>query len=232
MLKEVFASIQKNKDDWLGISRGKHLEDRFEEELRKNNFIPLRLKLIESEASAKQDKKQWQTLKKEILQKGNNELIKNNFPASTHYTYFRSPYGSQNFPDFLVFTNQFIIPIELKASKRTGSKPMWNSNLPKANCIYIFASFGKRDITFFRGTDVIEEKLSNQLWNFFIEVKKTEKKFIQSLAQSERGWKPYIRVAFEQAKSLLLPTGGLDYFQHLKRKDIENKMLEWLEDKD
>jgi hypothetical protein len=224
MLKEIFLSIQKNKDDWLGIRQGKHLEDRLEEELRKNGFIPLRLKLV--------DKGQWQALKKEILQKGHNELIKNNFLTSTYNTYFRSPYGSQNFPDFLVFTSKFIIPIELKASKRTGSKPMWNSNLPKANCIYIFASFGKDDITFFRGIDVIEEKLSNQLWNFFIEVKKTEKKFIQDLAQSERGWKPYIRVAFEQAKSLLLPESGLDYFQHPKRKEIESKVLKWLEDKD
>jgi hypothetical protein len=100
----------------LGISQGKHLEDRLEEELRRNNFIPLRLKLVE--------KSQWQTLKKQVLQKGNNELIKNNFSASTHNTYFRSPYGSQNFPDFLVFTSKYIIPIELKASKRTGSKPM------------------------------------------------------------------------------------------------------------
>jgi len=109
---------------------------------------------------------------------------------------------------------------------------MWNSNLPKANCIYIFASFGKQDITFFRGADVIEEKLSSQLWDFFIEVKKIEKKFIQSLAQSERGWKPYIRVAFEQAKSLLLPEGRLDYFQHPRREEIENKVLEWLANKD
>ncbi|MCE8163751.1 MAG: hypothetical protein I3273_05820 [Candidatus Moeniiplasma glomeromycotorum] len=37
---------------------------------------------------------------------------------------------------FLVFTSKHII---LKASKRIGSKPMWNSN------IYIFVSFGKHD---------------------------------------------------------------------------------------
>jgi len=117
MLQEIFKSIQKNKDDWLGISQGKHLEDRLEEELRKNGFIPLRLKLIER-------KSQWQVLKKEVLQKGNNEIIQNNFPILTHNTYFRSPYGSQNFPDFLIFTSKYIIPIELKASKRTGSKPM------------------------------------------------------------------------------------------------------------
>jgi hypothetical protein len=85
--------------------------------LRQNNFIPLRLKLIK-------EKDQWQNLKKQVLQKGNNEIIRNDFPPFTHNTYFRSPYGSQNFPDFLVFTSQYIIPIELKASKRTGSKPM------------------------------------------------------------------------------------------------------------
>jgi len=39
-------------------------------------------------------------------------------------------------------------------------------------------------------------------------------------------------VAFEQAKSLLLPEGGLDYFQHPKRREIEEKVLEWLEGKD
>ena len=225
MLKEIFSSIRNNKDDWLGISQGKHLEDRLEEELRKNNFIPLRLKLIEQ-------KSQWKVLKKEVLKKGNNQLISNNFSPLTYNTYFRSPYGSQNFPDFLIFTSKYIIPIELKASKRTGSKPMWNSNLPKANCVYIFASFGKHDITFFRGIDVIEEKLSSQLWDFFIEVKKIEKKFIKGLEGSERGWKPYIRVAFEQAKSLLLPNGELDYFQHPRRKEVERKVLEWLEDKD
>ena len=101
----------------MGISHGKHLEDRLEEELRRNNFIPLRLKLIT-------DKSQWQALKKEILQKGNNEIIKNNFPNFTHHTYLRIPYGSQNYPDFLVFSSQYIIPIELKSSKRTGSRPM------------------------------------------------------------------------------------------------------------
>ncbi|MEG7978600.1 MAG: hypothetical protein NY202_01435 [Mollicutes bacterium UO1] len=58
------------------------------------------------------------------MQKSNNEIIRNSFPVFTHQTYFRSPYGSQNFPDFLIFTRQYVIPIELKSSKRTGSKPM------------------------------------------------------------------------------------------------------------
>jgi hypothetical protein len=104
MLKEIFKSIQKNKDDWLGISKGGHLEDRLEEELRKNGFIPLRLKLIE-------DKNQWQVLKREVLQKGNDEVIRNNFPVLTHQTYFRSPYGSQNFPDFLFLPTDILFQL-------------------------------------------------------------------------------------------------------------------------
>lgn len=40
-----------------------------------------------------------------------------------------------------------------------GKYQIIKTNLPH----YIFASFGKQDITFFHGAGVIEEKLSNQL---------------------------------------------------------------------
>jgi len=221
MLKKIFDFIRNKKNIWLGISKGKHLEDRLEEELRKNNFIPLRLNILT-------DKKQWLILKKEILQKNNNKDIINNFPSFTYNTYFRHPYGSQNYPDFLIFTNNSIIPIELKTSRKNNIKPMWNSNLPKSNCIYIFASFGKKDITFFKGNDVIEEKIKLKLLNFFVEIKKIEKKFIDELESNERGWKLYVRTAFEQNKSLLSINGKLNYFLHPWRKEIENRVCEWL----
>jgi len=62
--------------------------------------------------------------------------------------------------------------------------------LPKFNGLYIFASFGKRDITFFRGVDVIDKDLSNKLIGFFEEARKTEEKFVKELEnknKSERG---------------------------------------------
>lgn len=37
------------------------------------------------------------------------------------------PFGSQNFPDFLVFTDTFALPLEIKFTSDTGFKPVWNS---------------------------------------------------------------------------------------------------------
>jgi len=226
MLKNIFSSIRENKRDWLGISEGKHLEEKLIKKLRKVGFTWQDKQKLEEK-----EKSKWEELKKKVER---NELILNDFPDWTG-CFVYSPYGSQKFPDFLVFTKKYIIPIEVKASTKEGIKPMWNSHLPRANGLYIFASFGQDDITFFRGADVIEEKLRNKLIGFFKEARKTEKDFIENLKvnnRSERGWKPYIRIAYDQVKSLLSEKGKIDYFQHPQRKECENRALEWLEDKE
>ncbi|KLL03990.1 MAG: hypothetical protein MRECE_5c035 [Mycoplasmataceae bacterium CE_OT135] len=110
---------------------------------------------------------------------------------------------------------------------------MWNSHLPRENGLYIFAS--QNDITFFRRIDVIDKTLYKKLVQFFQkeeQIKTIEKEFNENLPKSERGWKVYIRIAYDQVKSLLLPQGELNYFEHPRRKEIENKVLEWLENKD
>ena len=227
MLKKIFISIQKDKEDWLGFSEGKDLEDKLALKLRKSGFTSLN-----KEDFAEKETEKWEKLKEKVR---GNELILNEFSAWTSKGFIYSPYGSQKYPDFLVFTERYIIPIELKASTKEGIKPMWNSHLPKFNGLYVFASFGKKDITFFRGVDVIDKDLSNKLIGFFEEARKTEEKFVKELEnknKSERGWKPYIRIAYDQVKSLLLPHGELNYFDHPRRGEIENKVLEWLEDKD
>jgi len=223
-LVQIFASLRENKKDWLRISKGENLEDKLAIELKKAGFIRWNKKEL-----VKKEKVKWQKLRREVQRKENNELITNDFPSWTSESFVYSPYGSQNYPDFLIFTSKYIIPIELKASTREGIKPMWNSHLPKSNSLYIFASYGKQDITFFRGSDVIEEELSKKLWDFFGRVKRVKEEFSKSLSKSERGWKPYIRVAFEQAKTLLLPKNKLDYFQHPRRKEIEDNALKLLE---
>ena len=224
MLKKLFLSIQKNKKEWKGFGEGKHLEDKLAIELKKVDFNRLNKEELEEKEPEK-----WERLKEKV--KG-NELIFNEFPTWTRKGFVYSPYGSQKYPDFLVFTNKYVIPLEVKASTKEGIKPMWNSHLPRANGLYIFASFGKEDITFFRGADVIDKDLSNKLIGFFEEARKTEEKFTQNLTSSERGWKPYIRIAYDQVKSLLSSSGELNYFKHPRREDIERKVLEWLEDKD
>ena len=232
MLKEVFISIQKN--DWWKISEknekraGKQLEENFTKELKRIKFT-----YLNKEELINREKNRWEELKKEVQKKENNELITNNFSFSTTNSFVYSPYGSQNYPDFLIFTSKYIIPIELKSSE--VAKPVWNSHLPRANGLYIFVSRKKNDITFFRGMDVIDEKLSNKLIGFFEKAREKEEEFIKNLEgedKSERGWRPYIRIAYDQAKTLLTSDGKLSYFDHPQREDIEKKILEWLADKD
>jgi hypothetical protein len=108
-----------------------------------------------------------------------------------------------------------------------AAKPVWNSHLPRGNGLYIFAS--QNDITFFRGIDVIDKILYKKLVQFFQkegEIKAFEEEFNKNLPKSERGWKVYIRIAYDQSKSLLTLQGELNYFQHPRRKEIEVKVLE------
>lgn len=233
MLKKLFLSIREKKSDWWKINKndkdekpGKQLEENFAKELKSVGF-----KLLEKENLTNEEKIQWEEIKKEIQRKENSEIITNNFPSWNINKFIYSPFGIQDYPDFLIFTSKCVIPIELKSS--SSNRPVWNSNLPRGNGLYIFAS--QNDITFFRGIDVIDETLYKKLVRFFQkerEIKTIEKEFNENLSKSERGWKVYIRIAYDQAKSLLSSGGELNYFKHPKRKECEDKVLEWLKNKD
>lgn len=49
--------------------------------------------------------------------------------------YISQPFGTQSYPDVLILENKTLLCLELKSSK--GTKPVWNSGLPKANGLYI-----------------------------------------------------------------------------------------------
>ena len=143
MLKEIFTSLWKKKDSWLGFSEGEQFEQKLITELKKAGFSRLEKKLL-----AEGEKAEWQKLKEKV--KVGDELITNNFFKWTNKSFVYLPYGTQNYPDFLIFTDKHVIPLEVKSSSKEGVRPMWNSHLPRKNGLYIFASFGKKDVTFFR----------------------------------------------------------------------------------
>ncbi|WP_322908971.1 hypothetical protein [Mycoplasmopsis felis] len=62
------------------------------------------------------------------------------------YIYIYQPFGSQNFPDFLILTNNYVIPLEVKFSKKNKNSelPKWNSNVPKSNAIYLYVNSKKQ----------------------------------------------------------------------------------------
>lgn len=89
--------------------------------------------------------------------------------------YIAQPFGTQRYPDILILDGKTVLCLELKSSK--GTKPVWNSGLPKANGLYVFGSYVKKDITFFRGCDILNDEDRKRLSGFFENAMKNAESF-------------------------------------------------------
>ncbi|AAT27580.1 hypothetical protein [[Mycoplasma] mobile] len=131
-------------------AKGKDFEDKVKSELEKMHFKQTSLKITDPlnlfQEFLEEHKKSVfeevvKKLKDQVLDKKNFESISNLFRKflgeSNKYLYVYQPFGSQDFPDFLVFTENWIIPLEVKYSEKTNGQPKWNSNIPKSNSIYL-----------------------------------------------------------------------------------------------
>ena len=230
MLRDIFIDIKNNKKEWLKSKKGAEFEDRFETALKKAGF---------NRRNDIEIKKVLSLLKTDILNKKSDKIIDNIYALedkSFANCFVSQPYGSQNFPDFLVFTSKKIISIEIKYSSNISSKPMWNSNLPKANSIYIFGSYGRGDVTFFMGNDVLPMNERDELIDFFEEIKKLEDSFKKKIKKNnkdklfaykfDRGFNVYVRRAYEQNKTIN-ENAKIDYFLHEDREKCEDNVIEF-----
>ena len=147
--------------------------------------------------------------------------------------FVHQPYGSQQFPDFLVFTENNIYSVESKYSKQNGNKPVWNSNLPKSTAIYIFGCYAKRDVTFFIGEDILPQNERVILNQFFMYT--TTKvmddfqselvlKFMDKEMNFEHGFNVYIRKAFDQ-NQVVNASADIDFFGSKNRSKYENNVI-------
>ncbi|MCV3753747.1 hypothetical protein OF364_02885 [Mycoplasma enhydrae] len=153
MLTEIFKNIKEKRDFFSAVTNGNEFEQKFRNLIKKSysEIIPgenfskglIEIANLENDSNTKVAT-QLTKIKKSILSKTSVEPVSNPFQnVRSHFIY--QPYGSQNFPDFLIFTPTNIIPIETKFSKNENgnkradsSRPMWNSNIPKINAIYIY----------------------------------------------------------------------------------------------
>ena len=226
----LFKDILINKDKWLQSKKGSEFEDRFEASLKKNGYNRL---------DTKDYKKILSDIKKNVLEKEGADFIENTFiSGDLKKAFFCQPYGSQQYPDFLVLTEKFIIPIEIKYSNGKSSCPMWNSNLPKSNGFYIFGSYGNKDITFFNGECVLPSNERAVLLDFHENhVKPFQKKFkadIKSRVDDgqlslKRGFNIYARCAFQQNKTSN-KEAQTNYFTADDREVVEQKTLSLLDE--
>ena len=231
MLNKIFIDIQKNKKEWLKSKKGSDFEDRIEASLKRYGFNRI-------DKDDKNIKSILNSIKNSILDKKSNDIIDNIYcerDKSLGNCFICQPYGSQNFPDFLIFTNRKIISIEIKYSSGKSYSPIWNSNLPKANAIYIFGSYGRGDVTFFLGCDVLPMPEREELIDFFSKIKKLENNFRKKLKEKvknngaifDRGFDVYIRRAYQQDKSIN-DNAEVNYFSHKNRIDCENNIINLL----
>ena len=215
MFSQLFQSLRDEKKLYLNARKGNEFEDRIMSYLQ----LTLGFSRILKRDISNQD---WKLIKHKIakkLDKNFLDIINKNLKL----TFIYQPYGSQQFPDFIVFTDKKIVSLEVKFSSKKQSKPVWNSNVPRANAFYIFGSYGMQDLTFFCGDDIITSKQRKRLYNFFDGIRTTQSKAradMPALDATKRGFTPYIRAAFEQRKHK--SDVETNFFAHPDRKKVEN----------
>ncbi len=222
----IFTDIKNNKNLWLQSKTGNDFEDRFEGSLKRNGYNRLNVKDYKDNILS--------NIKGQILDKEGTNFIQNTFASGElKKAFFCQPYGSQQYPDFLVLTEKFIVPIEIKYSGGKSCYPMWNSNLPKSNAFYIFGSYGNKDVTFFNGEDVLPSIERGLLLEFHKnQVKPLEEKFKEYIKNKidegyctfKRGFNVYSRCAFEQ-NQISNKDAQINYFTADDRESIEQNSL-------
>lgn len=186
-LIEIFKTIDKEVFTQSEIS-GSDFEDIFEQKLIDEGYLVVNIEIDKS-------------LKKLIL--SSNNILTNSF---NQIGYVREPFNTQSFPDYLVLEQNYIIPIELKTSKDTD-KPMWNNSIPKQEAIYVFMAYAnvpkKREVLFFKGSDVITKEATDTLMARLIEAQQASKFTKEELDDLDiygHGWNIYVRSNFQQSK--------------------------------
>lgn len=92
---------------------------------------------------------------------------------------------------------------------------------------YIFGSYDKKDITFFRGSDILNNEDRKQLLQFFEKAMKNAELFNQKyISNQEFGFGVYARKMYEN-KQKYNPDAIINFFQNHRRSDLEKQVLEY-----
>ncbi|GAA7874874.1 hypothetical protein HpMS196_01170 [Helicobacter pylori] len=133
MLEKVFQEITNKRKFFASSSTGEQFENNFRNELKKH-FSEINGDLIEGlshieEKPNKEIKTTFNQLKKQVLEKNHLETFKNPFSKLTsHFLY--QPFGSQNYPDFLVFIFDYVVGLRSSFLKTIRVKKIFKHLAP------------------------------------------------------------------------------------------------------
>lgn len=216
-LSNLFVEMRNNKGSYLNSAKGADFEDRINTSLYNLGYSRLIKDELEDDLFAE--------MKEEVTDKETEVIISNPF-VNYQLHFITQPFGSQQYPDFLILDETQIICIETKFSSGKQTRPVWNSGLPRPNGIYVFGSYGRGDLTFFRGVDVVSLDEAKRLHDFFDKgLRAYQKQFNDDeMNAQEYGFRVYIRKAYEQSKKHN-PNAIIDLFKNPKRTNLENSVI-------
>ncbi|QGZ97274.1 hypothetical protein GE118_00450 [Mycoplasma sp. NEAQ87857] len=183
-----------NCDDW------KEVELKIKELLTKNGFVETSFDILKSQSQNNIAKK-IKRIKQLTTNKNNIFPIKNIFFKELKLNFIYIPFGIQEFPDFILFIDDIIFPLEIKTSNHSNT-PSFNTNLPKSNSIYIFKT--KKNITYFFGENILSNR-NRVLLNKYLNIIQESQKLMSLIEQLKTnndqenlfGLKPYARIFFK-----------------------------------
>lgn len=218
MLKTLFMGLINNKNIFFwNIKRWEDFEKKIEHYMIDNIWMVKIWKQYISDLKY---------LKSIVTNKLNDqEYIINDKWKELNNSFISQPFWSQSYPDFLIFTKDKIIPLEIKMATNKDNI-MWNSWFPVNSGIYIYLNINKQDITFFKWSDILTNNERRIMIDFFEGLKGLEKKVNKELEIYDVNgtwFQVYIRKAFLQKKTN--DNIILSFFDNPKRKQREDNVL-------
>ena len=219
-LSQTFASLrtEETSQKITRAEKGKEFEERFVSLLEDHRFM----RCFQDDFPPQI----WKSVKMKILEKTNGGDLLNETKKKAHFV--TQPYGSQQYPDFLVFEDAKIWAIETKFNQKKASHPFWNSGLPRPNGIYIYACGFRKQITFFVGKDVVQSSTAAQMHHELDKFKTRATTFNkQELTTQPHGFMIEVRKAFSQSKGFN-PNAILDFIENPNREILEKAAIAFL----
>ena len=210
---DFFLDIKNNPMDYVGWSSNSDFEKQIINQLETFGYY---------ETNFNELGNSYRTYWRELIEIDDG-TIENTTRFKKNYIF--QPFGTQSYPDTLIIDNKTVLCLELKSSK--GTRPVWNSGLPKANGIYAFGSYVKKDITFFRGCDILNDEDRKRLSGFFENAMKNAESFNQEyMSNQEFGFGVYARKMYQNQRTYN-SKAIINFFQNHRRYDLERQVLEY-----
>lgn len=225
-LEPLFGELLRDKDRFLAGSDGKSFEKAVSDCLQRDCGF-WQLSKDDLRQSLRTGSVDWTSLR-DAVQSMDHPAPELPDVLKLGGCFVAEPYGSQNYPDFLVWDSDGrTVPIEVKCLDKGATKPVWNGGLPRADGIYVVGSRGQTmDVTFFLGDDVLGGPERQALNQFFDDIRPEQQRINGQLCKNQPyGFGIYVRKAFKQDQKVN-PGACLDWFANPKRRDLEQSVID------